>query len=182
MIAKVSAYVREHALNAFSGVQGAAIFTPALRRALFRMAGYKLGGDVRINQGVFIGARDIVFGSDVLVGARCHLGGGGRIVLGDGVTLSPNVSLTTSTHTIGGPAKRCGEHHCADIVVERGCWIGIGAVILPGVTIGTGAVVAAGSVVTRSLPPNGLYAGAPARLVREVDNVVPLAPDWPRRA
>ncbi|MCB1356319.1 MAG: hypothetical protein KDK53_07450 [Maritimibacter sp.] len=55
------------------------------------------------------------------------------------------------------------------ITVEDYAWIGAGAIVLPGVTIGTGAVVAAGAVVTRDVAPRSIVAGNPARLLRSVD-------------
>ena len=169
MIQKFAAYVRTHLMDVFSGLQGAALLPPGARRILFRMAGYRLGRNVRVMQGVYVGCRNITFGSDVLVGARCHLGGGGRLTICDDVTLSPNVTLTTSTHRFGNSNHRCGDHTSADVTLERGCWIGVGATVLPGVTVGAGAVVAAGAVVTRSLPPDALYAGTPARKLRDLD-------------
>ncbi|WP_249354641.1 DapH/DapD/GlmU-related protein [Rhodococcus sp. USK13] len=54
-------------------------------------------------------------------------------------------------------------------MVGDGCWIGAGAIILPGVTVGEGCVVGAGAVVTRDCSPNGLYVGSPARRVRDLD-------------
>lgn len=55
-----------------------------------------------------------------------------------------------------------------DVRIGMGTWIGAGAVVLPGVTIGPGCVVAAGAVVVRHCEPNGLYAGVPARRVKEI--------------
>jgi acetyltransferase-like isoleucine patch superfamily enzyme len=52
------------------------------------------------------------------------------------------------------------------IRVGRGAWVGAGVIVLPGVTIGDGAIIGAGSVVTKDVPPDCIYAGAPAKLVR----------------
>ena len=76
----LSTYVRTHALDVFSGVQGSALRTPALWRTLFRMAGYRCGREVRIMHGVYVGSRDLHIGSRVLVGARSHLGGAGHLM------------------------------------------------------------------------------------------------------
>jgi len=58
--------------------------------------------------------------------------------------------------------------HTGDITLERDVWLGTGAVILPGVTIGEGAVVGANSVVTRSVPPYTVVGGVPARRIKDV--------------
>ena len=54
------------------------------------------------------------------------------------------------------------------VVVKRNVWIGAGVIVLPGVTIGENSVIAAGSVVTTNVPSNQLWAGAPARFIKEL--------------
>jgi maltose O-acetyltransferase len=54
------------------------------------------------------------------------------------------------------------------VIIERGCWIGMGATILPGITIAEGCVIAADCTVTKSTAPNGLYAGTPARRIKNL--------------
>jgi len=65
----------------------------------------------------------------------------------------------------GGPAVR-REHEGAPIVIEDSAWIGAGAIILAGVTIGRNAVVGAGSVVTKDVPAGAVVAGNPARVIK----------------
>jgi acetyltransferase-like isoleucine patch superfamily enzyme len=55
------------------------------------------------------------------------------------------------------------------VIFRKGCYIGAGALILPGVTVGEGAVVAAGAVVTRDVPPRKVVAGVPARPIKDTD-------------
>ena len=74
----------------------------------------------------------------------------------------------TTNHDYSDGNKRTGKVSGADIVIEDGCWIGAGAIILPGVTIKMGVVVAAGSVVTKDCEENCLYAGNPARKIKEL--------------
>ncbi|MNH37796.1 Galactoside O-acetyltransferase [compost metagenome] len=64
-----------------------------------------------------------------------------------------------------------------DITISDNVWIGRGAVILPGVTIGENSVIAAGSIVTRDIPPNVLAGGTPAKVIRELN----VPSDWIRR-
>jgi acetyltransferase-like isoleucine patch superfamily enzyme len=58
---------------------------------------------------------------------------------------------------------------CKPIVIKRNAWIGAGATILPGVTVGENAIVAAGSMVTKDVPSNTLVAGVPAKKVKRID-------------
>lgn len=54
------------------------------------------------------------------------------------------------------------------VIIERGCWVGLGAIILPGVTVREGCVIGAGAVVVHSTLPNGLYVGNPAKRVKDL--------------
>ena len=74
--------------------------------------------------------------------------------------------LITGTHHLGEEYQRAGVETALPITVGDGAWIGANCTILPGVTIGRGAVVAAGSVVTKSIGDNEMYAGVPAKLIR----------------
>jgi acetyltransferase-like isoleucine patch superfamily enzyme len=89
------------------------------------------------------------------------------ISIGDDVTLSYGVNVITGGYDISGGLDR-SKHINAPVVIESNTWIGAKAIILPGVTIGTGSVVAAGSVVNRSVPPNTLVAGVPAKVIRSL--------------
>lgn len=90
--------------------------------------------------------------------------------MGSDVILSAGVKILTVTLDIGGltAAERRVVHVCKAINIGDRVWIGAGAIVLPGVSIGLNAIVAAGSVVTRSVGANELVAGNPARLVRKL--------------
>jgi acetyltransferase-like isoleucine patch superfamily enzyme len=77
------------------------------------------------------------------------------------------VSIITSGHPIE-PSQRRGFVVAKPIVIERNVWIAAGATIIGGVTIGENSVVAAGSVVTKDVPPNTLVGGNPARVIRSI--------------
>ena len=79
------------------------------------------------------------------------------------------VMLCTSTHHLGDRRKRAGAYRTGPIRIGDGTWIGTRATVLPGTTIGESAIVAAGAVVVDDLPGNALYAGVPARKVRDLD-------------
>lgn len=111
----------------------------------------KIGANCAINHGVFIlGRTGIEIGDDVVLSARCMLLDG---------SLSPQGFNSTETRT----------YNEAPIVLERGAWIGAGAIILPGVTVGTRSIVGAGSVVTKDVPSRSVVAGNPAKVIAKTD-------------
>ncbi|OZM71124.1 transferase [Amycolatopsis antarctica] len=111
---------------------------------------------------------NIRVGRDVFVNQGCRFNDIGGIEIGDEVMIGPDVSLISSGHPLA-PAERRSGVTSAPITIGRNVWIGASAIILQGVTIGVDAVVAAGSVVTRDVPPRSLVAGNPARVLREFD-------------
>jgi maltose O-acetyltransferase len=78
------------------------------------------------------------------------------------------VLIGTSSHEVGPPEKRAGTLVKQGVTIEDGCWVGARAIVLPGVTIGRGCIIASGAVVTKDCEPGGLYAGVPARRLRDV--------------
>ena len=81
--------------------------------------------------------------------------------------IGPNVSIITSGHPVE-PSRRRAFTIAKPIVIERNVWIAAGATIIGGVTVGENSVVAAGSVVTKNVPPNTLVGGNPARVIRSI--------------
>lgn len=127
----------------------------------------------------------ITLGRGVHVGERCYLWAGdtsGRIRIGDDVLLAPEVFLTASNYgTAAGRLVTEQPKREADVVIGDGVWLGARVVVLPGVTVGDGAVVAAGSVVTKDVPPDAIAAGVPARVVSWRAGAAPVG-DAGRRA
>jgi acetyltransferase-like isoleucine patch superfamily enzyme len=76
--------------------------------------------------------------------------------------------VLTSTHAIGPHHARLGDWRYLPVTIGAGCWIAARSVIMPGVTIGDGCIVAAGAVVLEDCEPDGLYAGVPARRIRDL--------------
>lgn len=91
---------------------------------------------------------------------------GGRLVLGSGVYIAPNVGLIVENHDINDPSKRGGGK---DVIVKEKCWIGMNSMILPGVELGEHTVVGAGSIVTKSFPQGHcVIAGNPAKIIKDL--------------
>jgi heptaprenylglycerol acetyltransferase len=93
------------------------------------------------------------------------------MVLEDDVTLSFRVTVIVhdDARRMHGVIPGQLQGTVAPVIFKRGCYVGAGALILPGVTIGEGAVVAAGAVVTRDVPPRKVVAGVPARVLKDTD-------------
>lgn len=95
----------------------------------------------------------------------CYFQAHGKIVIGKGTWIAPNVGLITSNHDL----KDLNLHYPPkDIIIGENCWIGMNSMVLPGVHLGSHTVVGAGSVVTHSFPEGDcVIAGNPARVIRK---------------
>jgi maltose O-acetyltransferase len=114
------------------------------------------------------------YGYQTTIGARTFANWGlvlldvGRITIGDDVQLGPNVQLLTATHPVEPGPRRDKWEAAEPIMLGDNVWLGGGAIVLPGVTIGADTVVGAGAVVTRDLPAGVVAVGNPARIVRHL--------------
>ncbi len=113
--------------------------------------------------------RLLSIGSDSILTGSVFVDLAASVHIGDRVFIGHDVMLLTVDHTIGGSEQRCGHREIGPIDVGDGVWLGTRVTILPGVSIGAGSVVAAGSVVTKDVPPNSLVSGVPASVRRELD-------------
>jgi acetyltransferase-like isoleucine patch superfamily enzyme len=162
-----------------ASVRRAMAITPALNRLTFddadqirAMFGELIGK--KVDDGFSLippfyttGGEDIRMGRNVFINQNCTMYDLGGIDIGDDVMIGPNVSIITSSHPID-PTQRHAVTVGKPIVIERNVWIAAGATIIGGVTVGENSVVAAGSVVTRDVPPNTLVGGNPARVIRSI--------------
>lgn len=113
------------------------------------------------------GGNEIRVGRNVFVNQNCTFYDLGGLDIGDDVMIGPNVSIITAGHPLD-PVQRRAVTIGKPIVIERNVWIAAGATIIGGVTVGENSVIAAGSVVTRDVPPNTLVGGNPAWVIRAI--------------
>jgi acetyltransferase-like isoleucine patch superfamily enzyme len=109
---------------------------------------------------------NINIGKNVFINHACTFMDRGGITLEDNVLIGPKVNLITTNHPIN-PAERRATIS-QPILIKKGAWIGVGATILPGVTIGENSIVAAGAVVSKDVPDNSIVGGIPARLIKSI--------------
>ncbi|MEU8774785.1 acyltransferase [Streptomyces sp. NPDC048606] len=110
----------------------------------------------------------LVLGNGVVLGRGSHVIADTRITIGDDTFCGPGVYITSTNHSYDDPNEPVGRQwpRSAPVEIGPGCWLGTGAVILPGARLGRNVVVAAGSVVRGEVPDRAVVAGAPARVVR----------------
>ena len=111
--------------------------------------------------------RNIRVGKNFFMNQACTFMDRGGITIGDDVFIAPKVCLTTINHDFN-PYNRQATF-CKPIVIGDRVWIGINVTVCPGVTIGENSVIAAGSVVTKDVPPNVIVAGNPARVIKQLE-------------
>ena len=90
------------------------------------------------------------------------------IEIGDNVLIAPNVIICTASHPLDYRLRDQGLEYALPIRIGNSVWIGAGAIILPGVTIGDHAVIGAGAIVNRDIPANCVAVGNPARVIRTI--------------
>jgi len=112
---------------------------------------------------------NIHIGDNVFLNSMCVILDCNEVRIGDHVMIGPSVQIYTPAHDLQAATRIQGWEVAKRIVIEDNVWIGGGAILLPGVTIGRNAVVGAGSVVTRDVRPDSVVAGNPAKLIREID-------------
>lgn len=152
----------------FSAVALSAMVAPALR-----LFGARVGARAHIYSPLVL--HNTKF-SRLSVGANCHIGRGvlldlaDEIEIGDNVTISMNAMLITHLD-LGSSPLAVSEFpaESAPIRIGSGSYVGAGATILHGVTLGENCVIAAGAVVRKDVPPNSVVAGIPGQVIRTLN-------------
>ncbi len=116
-----------------------------------------------------MGAGHVHFGNNVYCNFGVTMVDDTHIYVGDNTMIGPNVTVATAGHPILPELREKGYQYNAPVRIGRNCWIGAGAVILPGVCIGDNSVIGAGSVVTGNIPSDVVAVGNPCRVLREIN-------------
>ncbi len=114
------------------------------------------------------GGRHVHFGRNIYANFNLTLVDDTHIYVGDNTMFGPNVVVATAGHPLLPELREQGYQYNAPVHIGRNCWIGAGAILLPGVTVGDNAVIGAGSIVTKDVPANTLAVGNPCRVLREI--------------
>lgn len=114
------------------------------------------------------GCHNVHFGKNVYANFNLTLVDDTHIYVGDNTLFGPNVTVATAGHPIDPKLRAAGYQYNASVRIGKNCWIGAGALILPGVTVGDDVVIGAGSVVTKDIPSGVVALGNPCRVFREI--------------
>ena len=138
-----------------------------VRALLERIWGQSLDASVRMFPPFYTAfGKTTRVGKEVFINFCCTFLDQGGITIEDGVFIGPEAKILTEGH----PEQPALRHtlQTEPVVIRRKAWIGAGAIILPGVTVGENAIVAAGAVVTKDVPNNAIVAGVPAKVLRNI--------------
>jgi len=136
-------------------------FPNSLRCFALRKTGVKLGRDIYIGEGLTLAAD---FGNET------------NLIIGDRVAFAPNVHIILSAHPNNSRLHNYiteypAIHKQGKILIGHDAWIGMGAIILPGIKIGNFAIVGAGAVVTKDVPAKAIVVGNPARVLKMMEKI-----------
>jgi acetyltransferase-like isoleucine patch superfamily enzyme len=123
------------------------------------------GVSIRPDVTIF-GTHNVILNDDVGINSFTHIFGAGGVHIGARTMISACCSITSVTHCEQIADRLVGIE--SPVIIEEDCWLGTGAIVLPGVRIGRGSIIGAGAVVTKDIPPMSVATGVPARVVRQV--------------
>jgi acetyltransferase-like isoleucine patch superfamily enzyme len=140
----------------------------------------QIGADVVMGEQVWLNAKDdrrdllptLTIGNGTYIGRLVQINAWRCVTIGENVLIADRVFISDADHVFAAadvPIKLQGDAFVGPVALHDGCWIGIGAVILPGVTIGRNAVVASNSVVTSDIPARTVAGGIPARIIKTLE-------------
>lgn len=146
-------------------------FAPETRVRIYRRLGLDINA-LRVFPSCYFHTADISIGRGAVINHGCYFENVAHISIGERAGLAPFVRIITSAHSVGPHRVRHGEWDPQPVTIGHGTWLGAGALILPGVSISDGCIIAAGAVVRSDCEADGLYAGVPARRVKDLPQEV----------
>jgi acetyltransferase-like isoleucine patch superfamily enzyme len=139
-----------------------------IRAILSQITGSEIDESVAVFPPLYINyGKHTKIGKNVFINFDCVFLDLGGITIEDGVLIAPKVSLLSEGHPLSAENRQSlvpGHIH-----IKKNAWIGAGATILPGVTVGENAVVAAGAVVSKEVPANTIVGGIPAKIIKSIN-------------
>ena len=116
------------------------------------------------------GCGHLHFGKKIYVNFNVTFVDDTHIYVGDHTMFAPNVVVATASHPILPELREKGYEYNLPVHIGKNCWLGAGAIVMPGVTIGDNTVIGAGSVVTKDIPANVVAVGNPCRVLRKIND------------
>jgi acetyltransferase-like isoleucine patch superfamily enzyme len=151
-----------------NSVAGGALTPRRLRVAIYRAVGMAVETPDVFSGNTFVGTATFAVGKRSFVNNANYFECRAPITIGQDTSIGMSSMFVTSDHPIDADGRYSLDACGLPIRIGDRCWIGARVTVVPGVTIGDDVVVGAGSVVTRDCAPGGLYAGVPARRVRDL--------------
>lgn len=111
----------------------------------------------------------VELGNNICINEFTHISGLGGVKIEDGAMISSHCSIATITPPNNSLRRFTEPVITKPVVIGKNCWIGTGAIILPGITIGDDAIVGAGAVVTKDVLPKTVVVGSPAKVLKEIE-------------
>ena len=140
-----------------------------IRKLLGKVTGSVIDESTTLFTPLFINyGKNTKIGKRVFINCACSFLDLGGITIEDDVLIAPKVNLLSEGHPISPQDRK--NLKPGHIIIKQNAWIGAGATILAGVSVGKNSVVAAGSVVAKDVPDNVVVAGAPAKVIKEITN------------
>jgi putative colanic acid biosynthesis acetyltransferase WcaF len=139
-----------------------------LKKVMYNFAGAKIGKNVRIcSSAKILGNGSLEIGNNTWIGPEVMIVSSSKIIIGANVDIAPRVYIGTGTHEIDHYGLgSAGQGISKDVNINDGVWIGAGALLLPGTSIGKKAVVAAGAVVSKDVSEKTMVGGIPAKFIK----------------
>lgn len=137
----------------------------------------KIGKNVHICEHAWLNAKDdrgdgkptLIIGDGTYIGRFVHINAWQQVVVENNVLIADRVFISDADHIYENtaiPIRTQGDFFKGPVLLKEGCWLGVGAVILPGVTVGKNAVVGANAVVSKNVPDYAVVGGVPATVIR----------------